>query len=122
MRVSLAATHLRTLPATAPHDVSASALLAEGGPRVILGGGSVSGALVAPIQPRADTLFGPRGACLAARSGPLFVCDTGHHRLLIWKEAPGADHAPADFVIGHPDFNREGRNAKGEIGAATLNV
>jgi hypothetical protein len=67
-------------------------------------------------------MFGPRGACLAARDGPLFVCDTGHHRLLIWHRAPAADRTPADCLIGQPDFSREGRNAKTEIGAATLNV
>jgi hypothetical protein len=129
MRVSLAPTHLRTPPAGAPPDVPARALLAGGGPRTILGsdlgselGGGAAGALVAPIQPRPGTLFGPRGACLAAAGGPLFVCDTGHHRLLVWKDMPGADQTPADLVIGQPGFGREGRNAKGDVGAATLNV
>jgi DNA-binding beta-propeller fold protein YncE len=122
MRVSLAPAHLRTLPAGAPRDFPASALLAEGGPRTILGGGADAGTLVAPIQPRADTLFGPRGACLGAKSGPLFICDTGHHRLLIWKDLPGGDQTPADIVIGQPDFRHEGRNGKGDVGAATLNV
>jgi hypothetical protein len=125
MRVSLAPTHLRTPPA-GRHDPAARALLVEGGPRAILGGGSPTNALVEPIQPRADTLFGPRGACLAAAGGPLFVSDTGHHRLLIWKKAPQADHVPADLLIGQADFSREGRNGKGELGcdlgAATLNV
>jgi hypothetical protein len=124
MRVSLAPTHLRTLPAGPEYGVPARALLAGSGPRVILGcnTGAAAGALVAPIAPRADTLFGPRGACLAARGGPLFVSDTGHHRLLIWSEMPGADHVPADFVIGQADFSREGRNGKSDVGAATLNV
>ena len=40
----------------------------------------------------------------------------------IWRRAPDEDDAPADLLIGQPDFSREGRNAKGEIGAATLNV
>jgi len=125
MRVSLAPNHLRTPPAGGQQGFAAGALLASGGPRTILGGepgSSTAGTLVTPIEPRADTLFGPRGACLAAKGGPLFVCDTGHHRLLIWKEAPGTDRTPADLVIGQPDFGREGRNAKGEAGAATLNV
>ncbi|HEX2139001.1 MAG TPA: hypothetical protein VHG33_04745, partial [Woeseiaceae bacterium] len=77
---------------------------------------------MAPIAPAADTLFGPRGACLAGREGPLFVCDSGHHRLLVWSRAPREDGVPADFVIGQRDFHTEGRNAKGEIGPATLNV
>jgi hypothetical protein len=145
MRVSLAPAHLRTLPAGGPKDLSGRALLAAGGPRAIvgsdvgsglsgtdlsgtdlsgtdLGGGTVTDALVMPIAPRADTLFGPRGACLAAAGGPLFVCDTGHHRLLIWKKVPAGDHAPAEFLIGQADFSREGRNGKGDVGAATLNV
>jgi NHL repeat len=122
MRVSLAPTHLRTPPFASRHDAAVHPLLAGSGPRTVLGGGPAADGLVAPIRPRADTLFGPRGACLAGRSGPLFVCDTGHHRLLVWKGAPEADSAPADIVIGQTDFSREGRNAKRDVGAATLNV
>ncbi|MEM7653923.1 MAG: hypothetical protein AAF220_12195, partial [Pseudomonadota bacterium] len=32
------------------------------------------------------------------------------------------DNQPADIVIGQPGFQAEGRNAKGDVGAATLNV
>jgi hypothetical protein len=95
-------------------------LLDPRGARVILG--ARPALPVAPIVPSASALFGPRGACLAAPDGPLLVCDTGHHRLLIWQKAPRIDNAPADVVIGQPDFAAEGRNAKGEVGAATLNV
>jgi hypothetical protein len=35
---------------------------------------------------------------------------------------PSGDQADADIVIGQPDFSREGRNAKSEVGAATLNM
>jgi hypothetical protein len=77
---------------------------------------------VAPISASAHTLFGPRGACLVEEEDGLAVCDTGHHRLLLWKHTPDADGAPADLVIGQPHFGGEGRNAKGEIGPATLNV
>jgi hypothetical protein len=121
MRVSLAPTHLRT-PAAGPQHGQPLPLLAADGPRTILGGGAAADALVAPIAPRADTLFGPRGACVAACGGPLFVCDTGHHRLLAWNAAPTVDNTPADLVIGQADFTREGRNGKGDVGAATLNV
>jgi hypothetical protein len=92
------------------------------GARIVLGAPPRPGAPVAPIAPAADTLFGPRGACLAGRGGPLVVCDTGHHRLLVWRRAPDADGASADCVVGQPHFAGEGRNAKGTIGAATLNV
>ncbi|MBO0751839.1 MAG: NHL repeat-containing protein [Bradyrhizobiaceae bacterium] len=126
MRVSLAPRHL-TVPANdrqakgRQHDLPLRPLLADT-PRVILGDPGAAATLVAPIRPRADTLFGPRGACLAASGGPLFVCDTGHHRLLIWNKTPAADHTPADLLIGQADFSREGRNAKSDVGATTLNV
>ena len=122
MRVSLAPTDLRTPRIGAGVDRAARALQAEGGRHIILGGHLGVDGLAEPIAPRADTLFGPRGACLAGADGPLFVCDTGHHRLLVWRRAPDVDRAPADLLIGQPDFTCEGRNAKGEVGAATLNV
>jgi len=123
MRVSLA--HAR---APAPRDPAgrseneARPLLKTEGPAVVLGAQAGNDGLAQAIVPAADTLFGPRGACLASKRGPLFVCDTGHHRLLIWSEPPIADCAPADLLIGQADFTREGRNAKGDVGAATLNV
>ena len=89
---------------------------------MVLGGADGEDGLARPIAPSAATLFGPRGACLAGPEGPLFVCDTGHHRLLAWNRTPRTDHAPADLVIGQADFCREGRNAKGEVGPSTLNV
>ena len=122
MRVSLAPLHLRSPPVRCWESAGAPALLAAGGARIVLGGSAAEDGLAHAIAPAADTMFGPRGACLAGPEGPLFVCDTGHHRLLIWKRLPDADHAPADFLIGQPDFSREGRNAKGEVGSATLNV
>ncbi|HXQ41008.1 MAG TPA: NHL repeat-containing protein [Candidatus Udaeobacter sp.] len=97
-------------------------LLASEGPDVVLGGASRDDGLVAPIVPSAGSLFGPRGACLAAAAGPLFVCDTGHHRLLVWRQTPTVDGQPADLLIGQPGFAREGRNAKGDVSAASLNV
>ncbi len=99
---------------------AAPPLLQPRGARVILG--SQVGAPVAPIAPSARSLFAPRGACLASSSGPLFVCDTGHHRLLVWRVAPDVDGAAADLLIGQPEFCTEGRNGKGEVGASSLNV
>lgn len=78
-------------------------LLDPNGARVVLG------ARGAPIVPAADTLFGPRGACFV--DGALFVCDTGHHRVMAWNAVPAADHAPADFVLGQPSFAGEGRHS-----------
>lgn len=92
-----------------PRAAAAQALplLDPRGARVILG--EQPGAPVAPIAASARSLFGPRGACLASPGGPLFVCDTGHHRVLVWKKVPAADGAPADLVIGQPGFATEGR-------------
>ena len=82
-------------------------LLQRSGARVILG--AQPGAPVAPIAASAGALFGPRGACLVAPEGPLLVCDTGHHRLLVWRTVPRMDGAPADYVIGQPDFAADRR-------------
>ncbi len=97
-------------------------MLSPEGPRVILGGHQGADGLAMPVQPGTRTLFGPRGACLAGPAGPFFVADTGHHRLMIWPERPEEDDQPAEMQIGQPDFDAEGRNAKGAVGAATLNV
>lgn len=87
----------------------------------ILGAGDPS-ELAIPLAPSATTMFGPRGVCLVGETGPLWVADTGHHRLLGWKERPTVGGQPADWVIGQPSFNHEGQNAKGNPGRATLNV
>ncbi|MDJ0942229.1 MAG: hypothetical protein QNJ30_02105 [Kiloniellales bacterium] len=96
-----------------------AALLDPSGPGAILGW--TADALAAPIAPAQSTLFGPRGLCLHP-DGSFWVADSGHHRLLGWRRVPEADNAPAEIVIGQPDFTREGRNAKGSAGPATLNV
>lgn len=90
------------------------------GPEVYIGASPSADGLAEPVQPGPATLFGPRGACVAG--GSLWVCDTGHHRLLGWDGVPTTDHAPAAWLTGQPDFGREGRNGKAEVGAATLNV
>jgi hypothetical protein len=102
--------------------LAALAVLEPTGPCVCIGGDRGGDNLAIPVKPDATTLFGPRGACLLDTGGPLWVCDTGHHRLLGWTTAPGTDDVPADWLIGQADFGREGRNAKGPAAAATLNV
>lgn len=107
-------------PVKAAGSAAAGApLLDPAGPRVALGW--TPDALAAPLAPSAATLFGPRGACLHP-DGSLWVADTGHHRLLGWRRAPEADKRPADIVLGQPGFDREGRNAKGDATALTMNV
>ncbi len=118
-------------PGPAP---AAAGFLDPGGPFRLVGGGSdgsagagtaagvdaAAGGGVVPLAVRADTLFGPRGVALGPGLGPLAVCDTGHHRLLLWRAVPDRDQAPADLVIGQPDFASEGANAKGPPGPASL--
>ena len=117
MKVSLSSSFM---PVKAPGSVTEGApLLDPAGARVALGWRDA--ALATPIVPSPTTLFGPRGACLHP-DGSLWVCDTGHHRLLGWHRAPTIDNAPADILLGQPDFTREGRNAKGAPTASTLNV
>lgn len=94
-------------------------LLSPEGPRTVLGW--KAGDLAEPLAPAASSLFGPRGACLHP-DGSLWIADTGHHRLLGWRETPQTDNEPAHILIGQPDFTREGRNAKGTPGPATFNV
>lgn len=99
--------------------------LARGGARVMLGARAemLDDILLATasIVPAADTLFGPRGATIT-RDGALWVCDTGHHRLLGWPSLPDRDGEAATWLFGQPDFDREGRNANGPVSAQTLNV
>lgn len=107
-------------PNKAPGSVTfGNPVLELSGARVILG--SDGGALAEPITPLAHRMFGPRGVCLH-EDGSLWVSDTGHHRVLGWKTVPTRDDSPADILLGQPDFGREGRNAKGPVNGATLNV
>jgi hypothetical protein len=93
--------------------------LAAGGARVVLGGQGTE--FSESITPGAATLFGPRGAAVMA-DGAFWIADSGHHRLLGWPTLPDGDNEPAHWLIGQPDFGAEGRNAKGDVHAATLNV
>ncbi len=109
-------------PAPAATGALPTPMLAATGARVVLGACVAANGLPEPIAPRPDTMFGPRGICIAGRSGPLIVADTGHHRLLLWHDVPTCDHTPAEFVIGQPDMFSEGRNGRSEVGAATFNM
>ena len=109
--------NLTPTPATHTDELFSQFLQPEGA-AIILGEQS-SDNLVMPLEPDATTMFGPRGACLVSETGPLWVSDTGHHRLLGWKNRPETDGQPADWVIGQPDFHHEGQNAKGTPAANT---
>ena len=96
--------------------------LSPHGAKIILGNNITPEQLVIPLAPTPTTMFGPRAACLLSPTGPLWVADTGHHRLLGWQNLPTKDHQPADWIIGQPDFYTEGQNAKGTPGKSTFSV
>ncbi|MCF4966051.1 hypothetical protein [Nostoc sp. CMAA1605] len=96
--------------------------LSPQGAEVILGNIINPEILAVPLAPTPTTMFAPRGACLVSENGSLWVSDTGHHRLLGWRNLPTTDNQPADWVIGQPDFYHEGQNAKGTPGRNTLSV
>lgn len=77
----------------------------EGGERLlVLGQADAQG--FAPNRGRAapgpDTLSGPRA--VATDGERVVVADTQNHRVLVWDRWPDRDGAPADRVIGQPDF------------------
>lgn len=116
VRMSLASSSDRSAP-----PVLLPQPLATAGAEVVLGqtGDSI---LPIPLAPSRSTMFGPRGVCLVSETGPLWVADTGHHRLLGWRSCPTEDNQPADWVIGQRDFDQEGQNGKGKISASTVSV
>jgi hypothetical protein len=91
-------------------------------PLVVLGAPRVPRLVTAGVRPDRHTCFGPRGAVLLGHDGPLWVCDTGHHRVLGWARLPNEDETPADWVLGQPTFQHEARNAGGDASALSLNV
>ncbi len=90
--------------------------------KIILGNSATPEQIAVPLAPTPSTMFGPRAACLISPTGPLWVADTGHHRLLGWRNLPTEDNQPADLIIGQPDFFSEGQNAKGTPSKNTLSV
>ena len=120
-RIQLSPDYRRSLPpgGMGPHTPP---MLDPNGARVVLGDQVDADGLPDPVAPKPHTMFGPRGVCFAPNGGPFFVTDTGHHRMMIWNKAPDKDNAPADLLIGQPNFFCEGRNARGGVGAATLNM
>ena len=119
-----ASLQVRLTPALHQPDSAAvpfRSLLQPAGPRVVIGATEQRNDLVIPVSPTAQTLFGPRGGCLFV-NGAMWIADTGHHRLLGWKHWPEVDNAPADWLIGQPDFFQEGRNGKADVTAHSLNI
>lgn len=51
-------------------------------------------------------MYSPRGVWTDGQR--VVVADSGNHRVLIWHTFPEQDGAPADVVLGQPDFTSEG--------------
>ncbi len=117
LRVKLNSTVLNIADAV----VNFSRPLLQAMPDVVLGTTENGFEMAVPITPTPSTIFGTRGGAIL-NDDSLWIADTGHHRLLGWKTLPTKDNAPADFVIGQPDFYHEGRNAKGGVSPFSLNV
>lgn len=94
--------------------------LFEQEPLVVLGNARRPEIISDPVLPSALSCFGPRGAIIIGDW--LYICDTGHHRLLGFEHDGLTDQGLASLVIGQPCFEREGRNGKSNIAANTLNV
>ena len=56
----------------------------------------------ADLEPKANTLLTP--VAVTSDGQRLYVTDLGHNRVLIWSTIPTANQAPADIVIGQPNF------------------
>ena len=58
-------------------------------------------------------------SAIAVHAGQLFVADRGNHRVLIWNSIPTENGAPADVVLGQPDYT-SGTANNGGISARSL--
>lgn len=59
--------------------------------------------------PAADTLYAPTD--VTSDGTRLAITDWGNQRVLIWQSLPQVNDAPADVVIGQPDFTSQLANA-----------
>jgi hypothetical protein len=67
---------------------------------------SPGGLALPAAAPTPSQFYAPRG--VFANDEMLVVADSGNHRVLIWHGVPCSDGAPADVVLGQPDFYSEG--------------
>ena len=88
-----------------PEDDGASEMHAPclGQPKLWLGARSPFGLALPDAHPSATAMYAPRGVWLDDER--FIVCDSGNHRVLIWNGVPTTDEAPADIVLGQPDFD-----------------
>ncbi len=80
-------------------------------PLAWVGSPSLGGLRLPSAKLSPSSLYAPRGVWTDGKM--LVVADTGNHRVMIWNELPRYDQAPADIVLGQPDFLSEGPNTNG---------
>ena len=97
-----------------------SAVGATARPLRRLGAASPGGLALPAAAPTSGQMYAPRGVWTDGER--VVVCDTGNHRVLIWHTFPDHDGAPADVVIGQPDFTSEGPNVAGTDTRRGLNL
>jgi hypothetical protein len=85
-----------------------------------LGGAAPGGLILPDASPTPGTMYAPRGVWTDGER--VVACDTGNHRVLIWHTFPQWDGAPADVVLGQPDFGSEGPNVAGTDAVRGLNL
>ncbi len=61
----------------------------------------------------------PDGIFLDPQTGKLLICDRGNNRVLIYNQVPTTNGAPADVVLGQPDFTSFAPN-NGGVSASSL--
>lgn len=101
---------------------SSSVPVPAGGWRPVrwLGAPAPGGLALPSASPTAGQLYGPRGVWLD--DDRVVICDSGNHRVLIWRSLPERDHAAADLVLGQPSFADEGPAAGGRGPANGLHL
>ena len=77
--------------------------LTNGLPHLVLGQPDYASRGAAPAS--ASSLNSP--TAVEQKDGKLFVCDHLNHRVLIWSSVLLSDGAPADVVLGQPDFTTD---------------
>ncbi len=85
-----------------------------------LGAASPGGLALPAALPTPGQMYAPRGVWTDGRR--VVIADTGNHRVLIWHDWPAVDGAPADVVLGQPDFSTEGPAAGGRGPERGLNL
>jgi hypothetical protein len=72
-----------------------------------------------PIGPRSLDLS--TGSGVSTFAGKLLIADRVNHRVLIYNQIPTMNDAPADVVIGQPDFSSNSANQGLPVGARAFN-